>query len=115
MGGHYTPKLKYRSSDASRYAHDLYAALSPWLAAAAAGTKRHPIRSEANPEVERAADSLLCNCAAVLAECPDWEGALLAHHFAQRGWPVDCELVRLCHTWSVSLLDRIMARVRAQG
>lgn len=109
---HYRPKPRYRTDDASRWAHEFHAALLPWIEQAIVGAKRHRIASPHTPAVNRAADDLLCDCAAALAESPEWDGALLAHHLATRGWPIDVELVRLCHTWSCALMDRIMAAYR---
>lgn len=112
---HYRPKPRFRSDDASRHARELFAALQPWVEQAIVGGKRHRIASQHTPSVNRAADDLLCDCAAALAESPEWEGALLAHRLAARGWPVDVELVRLCHTWSCGLMDRIMVAHRERG
>ena len=109
---HYKPKARFRSDDASKHASSLYEALQPWILDALGGQKRHRLESEAARGILRPADSIHADCAQVLAACPEWDGALLAHHFAGRGWPVDVELVRLCHTWSCSLMDRIMVAYR---
>ena len=111
---HYRPKPRYRTDDASRHAASFYEALTPWVQQAVVGEKRHRIASANTPAINRAADDLLCDCAQVLAKSVEWEGALLAHGLAARGWPIDVELVRLCHTWSTSLMDRIMADYRAR-
>lgn len=106
---HYKPKPAFRSNDAARHCPAFYAALEPWLQEALTGQKRNRIPSHLSAAINRSADDLLCDCAAALAEAVEWEGALLAHRLALRGWPVDVALVRLCHTWSTSLMDRIMA------
>jgi hypothetical protein len=115
MPAHYIPKARFRTEDASKHAQSLFDALRPWIEQAMVGEKRHRIASVNTPAVSRAADDLYCDCAQVLAACPDWEGALLAHHFAERGWPVDVELVRICHTWSTGLMDRVMNAYRHRG
>lgn len=112
---HYRPKARFRTDDASKHASSLYDALQPWIEQATVGQKRHRIASPHTSSINRAADDILCDCAQVLAACPDWDGALLAHHFALRGWPIDVELVRLCHTWSCALMDRIMTAWRHRG
>ena len=109
---HYHPKPRYRSNDASTHAHSLYDAVRPWVEQAITGQKRHRLESEAARGISRPVDSIVADCAQVLAACPDWDGALLAHHFALRGWPVDVDLVRLCHQWSCSLMDKIMTAYR---
>lgn len=111
---HYRPKAIYRTADASKHCYSLLAALEPWVQAASAGKKRHRLASPLSATANRSADDLLCDCAGALAEAFEWDGALLAHHLAARGWPVDVELVRLCHTWSTALMDRIMATYRAR-
>ncbi len=112
---HYRPKPRFRSEDAIRHHASLYDALQPWILDALSGQKRHRLESESARGIARPADSILADCAQVLAVAVEWDGALLAHHFAERGWPVDVELVRACHTWSCTLMDRIMAAHRARG
>lgn len=122
---HYKPKACYLSTDVSRHVRGLFEALQPWIQSAMVGEKRHRIgaiipRLEPGPEIysriiNRDADTLLCDCAAALAASAEWEGALIAHHLANRGWPVDVELVRACHEWSCRLMDKIMAEWRNRG
>lgn len=109
---HYKPKPQYRSQDASKYAHEFCEALQPWICEAMTGQKRHRLASNNCSVVNRAADDILCDCAQVLAASAEWEGALLAHGLAERGWPIDVELVRACHSWSCGLMDAIMVRWR---
>jgi hypothetical protein len=111
-GAHYIPKPRFRTDDASRHANSLYEALEPWIATAIGGGKRHRICSLHSPSINRAADDILCDCAYVLATAAEWDGALMAHFFAEKGWPVDVELVRLCHTWSSGVMDQVMAAMR---
>lgn len=114
MPEHYTPKPRFRTEDARAHCHHLYEHLQPWILDAVSGRKRHRLESENCRGAMRPADSILADCAQVLAACPDWDGALLAHHFADRGWPIDVQLVRFCHEWSCGLMDRIMAAHRAR-
>lgn len=115
MGRHYTPSRYYHALAASRQAAAFHAALLPWITLATAGKKRAPLNGSVATREPRSADETLSDCAWVLATARDWDGAWLAHHLAERGWPVDVELVRLCHEWSVKLMDRIMAEHRARS
>lgn len=110
-GAHYIPKTYYRSADASRYAREFHEALGTWIAEVRAGT-RLKFAEARTAFLAREADGLLCDCAQVLAASVEWEGALLAHGLAGRGWPIDRELVTACHAWSMALMDLKMAEHR---
>lgn len=112
---HYVPKPQYRSDDASAHAASLVQALQLWVSAAQAGEKWARLTMPHSKLIARDADTIHCDVAAALAAALEWDGAILAHHLAHRGWPVDVELVRTCHQWSCGLMDRIMAERRARG
>jgi len=114
-GAHYHPRAQFRSDDASQHANSLMHQLGEWCHGALAGERRHRLTATNSKLIARSVDELLGDCAWVLANAQEWEGALMAHLFATRGWPVDVELVRLCHQWSCSLMDRVMAQRRASA
>jgi hypothetical protein len=107
-GAHYVPKPQYRSEDASKHTDSFMQAVSGWYAEALAGQRRERLTAPSSKSIGRSHDDIRCDCAYALANAVEWDGALLAHYLALRGWPLDVDLVRACHVWSCGVLDRVM-------